>query len=67
MVLAKEKELEEMLTELKTTKEHLPKIFQNDPAIIALEGAKIGDVVKVYRPSKVTGKEEPYWRLIVEH
>ena len=46
------------------TRDKLPLINSLDPAIGFLQ-LKPGDVVKFHRKSLVTGKESPYYRLVV--
>lgn len=57
-------DLEKLLSELKITVKNLPLIKEADPMCVALQ-AKVGDVVKITRPS-ATVKETPYYRLVVE-
>jgi DNA-directed RNA polymerase subunit H len=44
--------------------EHLPKIYHDDPAVLAI-GAKINDVIKIVRKSMTAGRAESY-RLVVK-
>ncbi len=62
--LLSEKEKTALLEELRISTKHLPKIKQEDPAIIALN-AKAGDVVKVVRMSRSAGKAV-YYRAVIE-
>jgi len=67
IVLASEDEVSEVLARHGASKEQLPLIRASD-AGLRLNGvkAKPGDVVKCLRPSPVTGREEPFYRLVVE-
>ncbi|MBI5228783.1 DNA-directed RNA polymerase subunit H [Candidatus Micrarchaeota archaeon] len=64
IVVATDKEVDELLKQLKTATDKLPLIRADDPALP--DRAGVGDVVKVLRKSPVTGKEEPYYRLVVD-
>ena len=44
--------------------EHLPKIYHDDPAVLAI-GARINDVIKIVRKSMTAGRAESY-RLVVK-
>ena len=44
--------------------EHLPKIYHDDPAVLAI-GARITDVIKIVRKSMTAGRAEAY-RLVVK-
>jgi DNA-directed RNA polymerase subunit H len=58
-----EEEAEELLKALNINREQLPKIKADDP--IAKEiGAKVGDIVKIIRESRTSGKSLAY-RLVV--
>jgi len=58
-----EEEKTNLLEKLNISKEQLPKILSNDPAVKAI-GAKSGDIVKIVRKSPVAG-EYNYYRLVV--
>ncbi len=47
------------------TRDKLPLIFSNDPAIAFLKLSP-GAVVRFARRSLVTGEEKPFYRLVVE-
>ena len=64
-----EKESEEVLKSLRVTKDQLPKIRKEDPAIQVLEKARQapipeGSIVKIIRISETAGVSEAY-RLVV--
>jgi DNA-directed RNA polymerase subunit H (RpoH/RPB5) len=62
--LASDEDLKKLL-ERGITKSKLPLIRKQDPGLKGLE-CTVGQVVKFYRRSPVTGKEEEFFRLIVE-
>ncbi|MCL5011355.1 MAG: DNA-directed RNA polymerase subunit H [Candidatus Marsarchaeota archaeon] len=62
--LASDEDLKK-LSERGITKSKLPLIRKQDPGIKDLSFS-VGQVVKFYRQSQVTGKEEEFFRLIVE-
>ena len=43
--------------------EHLPKIYHDDPAVLAI-GAKINDVIKIVRKSMTAGRAESYRQVV---
>jgi len=59
-----EKEEKELLEKLGVTKEQLPKIKKDDPAVKAL-GAKPGQIIKITRKSHTAGVSI-YYRVVVE-
>ncbi|MEM0475469.1 MAG: DNA-directed RNA polymerase subunit H [Candidatus Norongarragalinales archaeon] len=63
--VVQEKELAELLAKHGVSIEQLPKIKSEDPAVVALN-AQAGAVLKFTRDSLVTGKQEHYYRLVVE-
>ncbi|MEW5955599.1 MAG: DNA-directed RNA polymerase subunit H [Candidatus Micrarchaeota archaeon] len=65
MEVASQKEVDEVLEKHCIALDALPKIRVTDPALIPL-GPKVGDVIKIYRPSPATGSETPYYRRVVE-
>lgn len=54
-----EKEKSALLEKHNISLEELPKISKKDPAIAHLE-VKVGDVIKIIRPSKTAGETEFY-------
>jgi len=60
-----ESEVEELLKLYNVTKDKLPKIRKDDPAIQGL-GAKVGDVIKITRKNPWTGGESLYYRVVIE-
>lgn len=65
VVVASDGEVEAHLKRFKLSKALLPLIFSADPAVLHLK-APVGSVVKSLRNSPVTGKTEPYFRLVVD-
>ena len=57
-------EAEEVLKKYNCKPTELPLIFVNDPAIVGL-GVKLGDMLKITRPSSTSG-ESLYYRYVVE-
>jgi len=58
-----DEEIEKLLKEYQITKEQLPKIKVNDPAVVAIK-AKIGDVLIITRKSKTSGTSV-FYRLVI--
>jgi DNA-directed RNA polymerase subunit H len=54
----------ELLKKFNTSPEKLPKIFSDDPVVIAID-AKPGDILKIKRKSPTAG-EIFYYRVVVE-
>lgn len=67
IVLASEDEVKEALEAHGAAKENLP-LIKADDAGLKLNGVQAapGDVVKCLRSSQVTGKEEAFYRRVVE-
>jgi len=67
IVFASEDEVSETLSRHGATKDNLP-LIKADDAGLKLNGieAKPGDVVKCVRPSPMTGKDEAFFRRVVE-
>ena len=63
--VASQKEVDEMCKKFGITVEKLPLIKLSDPALEGLEVVP-GQVIKITRKSAVTGKEEDYFRKVVE-
>ncbi|MFA5246486.1 MAG: DNA-directed RNA polymerase subunit RpoH/Rpb5 C-terminal domain-containing protein [Candidatus Micrarchaeia archaeon] len=63
--VASQKEVDEMCKKYGITVDKLPLIKLTDPALEGLEVVP-GQVIKVMRKSAVTGKEESYYRKVVE-
>ncbi len=67
-ILLNEEEKKELLNKLglneKNYMMYLPKIKASDPAIKKL-GAKPGDIIKIIRPSQISG-ESIYYRVVKE-
>ncbi|MFC2154440.1 DNA-directed RNA polymerase subunit RpoH/Rpb5 C-terminal domain-containing protein [Candidatus Altiarchaeota archaeon] len=57
-------ETEKLLSYYQTTKEFLPKIHREDPAIKEME-VSIGDVIKITREDHSVGKSTHY-RVVIE-
>ena len=53
-----------LLSTYHLTREQLPKIFHDDPAVKAVK-AKPGDVIRIVRESQTAGRAESY-RLVVK-
>ena len=64
-VVCSEKEVEELCKKFGITVQKLPHILSSDPALADLE-VQPGQVIKIKRISSVTGKEEPYYRMVVD-
>lgn len=62
-ILSKE-EKEALLKNLNISEKQLPKIFDSDPVVEEL-GAKIGDVIKITRNSRVAEKSI-YYRIVIK-
>lgn len=60
--LLSEEEIKELLARFKITKNDLPKIKKNDPALKKLK-VKIDDVIKITRISPTAG-ETVYYRVV---
>lgn len=58
-----EGERDNLLALYKITTEQLPKIFNDDPAVKAID-AKVDDVIRIVRESHTAGKAESY-RLVI--
>lgn len=58
------KSKKELLEKYNINEENLPKILASDKVVKTI-GAKIGDVIKIKRKSRVAG-ESIYYRLVVE-
>ncbi len=63
--IATEAEVQELTVKFGITKKNLPKMKSDDPAAKALN-AQSGDVIKCLRISRITQKEEAYFRVVVE-
>lgn len=61
-IILKEEEIEQIMKKFNIAKEQLPKILTNDAVVKAL-GAKIGDVIKIERPSFTAGSTV-YYRIV---
>ena len=59
----KEKEIEELLKQLNTSKAQLPRILSTDPGLP--EECVMGDVVKIERKDPETGKINLYYRVVI--
>ena len=57
-------ESQKILDEYNVTRDQLPKIVLNDPAIKHLE-AGVGDIIRIIRLSEIVGKSI-YYRVVVE-
>ncbi|MBD3191372.1 MAG: DNA-directed RNA polymerase subunit H [Candidatus Heimdallarchaeota archaeon] len=62
-VICSEEEIQQLLDQYNIKKRQLPKILLSDPGVKAI-GAKPGQVVKIYRDSRIAGKSVAY-RLVV--
>ncbi len=62
-VLSKD-ESHKILKELSVMPNHLPKILNTDPVIMAI-GAKIGDILEITRKSPTAGTTK-YYRIVKE-
>ncbi len=62
--ICNEEEVKQLLERYNITKEQLPKILSTDPVVKAL-GAKPGDVIKIIRDSKISGRTI-YYRVVIE-
>lgn len=56
-------ELEELLASYKITRDQLPKIYHDDPAVKEI-GAKINDVIRIVRNSQTAGRAEAYRQVV---
>jgi|YNPNPStandDraft_1061719.scaffolds.fasta_scaffold00214_10 DNA-directed RNA polymerase subunit H len=63
-IILSEKEKEELFRRYNIKPDQLPKILNNDPAVVAI-GAKPGDIVKIIRKSQ-TAKKSVAYRFVVE-
>lgn len=63
IVKASQKEVKEVLENFNIAKENLPWIKLLDPGLRGID-VNVGEVVKVFRRSVITGKEEPYYRIV---
>ena len=59
-----DEEIQELFFTYNITKEHLPKIYNEDPAVKEIQ-AKIGDVIRIIRESQTAGRAESF-RLVVK-
>ncbi|KQC08297.1 MAG: DNA-directed RNA polymerase subunit H [Methanolinea sp. SDB] len=59
-----EEEVSLLFSSYSITSEHLPKMYQDDPAVKVI-GAKIGDVIRIIRTSQTAGRAESY-RLVIK-
>ncbi|MDD4127335.1 MAG: DNA-directed RNA polymerase subunit H [Methanomicrobium sp.] len=57
-------EIDELLSSYQITREQLPKIYHDDPAVKEV-GAKINDVIRIVRISQTAGRAEAY-RMVVK-
>lgn len=64
-VVCSQKEVDEVCQKYGITVDRLPRIKTTDAGLSGLEVAP-GQVVKVLRTSPVTGKEEPYYRIVID-
>lgn len=62
--ILKENEVKELFEKYKINPKKLPRVSQNDPIIKMLD-AKIGDIVRIDRPSE-TAKFATYYRAVVK-
>ena len=60
-----EKSVEELIKKYNISKNQLPKIFKKDPALSSIEEIKVGDVIKVTRPSN-TAKLTLFYRAVID-
>ena len=58
-----EKDTEKLLNDLNISKAQLPKILSDDMALP--KDCAVGDVVKIERKDKDTGKTSEYYRVVV--
>jgi len=63
--VVQEKELAELLKAHRASIEEFPQIKSDDAAVAAVN-AQAGAVLKFTRASPVTGKEESYYRVVVD-
>jgi len=59
-----EEDLNALFSRYQIGPEQLPKIYHDDPAVLAI-GARISDVIKIVRKSMTAGRAESY-RLVVK-
>ncbi|MDD4299622.1 MAG: DNA-directed RNA polymerase subunit H [Methanomicrobium sp.] len=57
-------EIDELLSSYQITRDQLPKIYHDDPAVKEV-GAKINDVIRIVRISQTAGRAEAY-RMVVK-
>jgi DNA-directed RNA polymerase subunit H (RpoH/RPB5) len=62
--ILKDKEKDELLRRYKITLNHLPRMITADPMVKKLD-AKVGDVIRIDRTSRTTGKSV-YYRVVVK-
>ena len=62
-IIMDDDEVKDLLTEFDITEDQLPKIYHDDPAVIACD-AKPGNVMKIIRKSQTAGEATTY-RLVV--
>lgn len=56
-------EVNELLNSYKITRDQLPKIYHDDPAVKEI-GAKINDVIRIVRNSQTAGRAEAYRQVV---
>ncbi|WOF15813.1 DNA-directed RNA polymerase subunit H [Methanoplanus sp. FWC-SCC4] len=59
-----QEEIQDLLTFYQITRDQLPKIYHDDPAVKEV-GAKINDVIRIVRTSQTAGLAEAY-RMVVK-
>jgi len=59
-----DEEVSELLSRYNITTDHLPKIYNDDPAVKTI-GAEVDNVIKVIRASHTAGRAEAY-RLVIK-
>lgn len=57
-------EIDELFSSYQITRDQLPKIYHDDPAVKEV-GAKINDVIRIVRISQTAGRAEAY-RMVVK-
>ena len=62
--IIEEEEINTLLSTYHLTREQLPKIYHDDPAVKAIK-AKPGDVIRIVRESQTAGRAESY-RLVIK-
>lgn len=60
-----QEQVEQLFMDIKVAPQHLPVIFVSDPAISGLE-IKMGDIIKITRPSATAGTAIYYRRVAYE-